>query len=149
MRARPLAAVALLAAVAVTCAAIPAAATNPTLHFSKAYVNSPGSDDGSNTSLNAEYVVVSNSSTTTSYTLTGYTVNDASAHVYKFPSFTLKAGASVTLHTGSGTNTASNLYWGSKAYIWTNTGDTAYLKNTTGSVKDTCSWGSVASYVNC
>jgi hypothetical protein len=129
--------------------AAPAEAANPTLHFSKAYVNSPGSDTGTNLSLNAEYVVISNSSSTTSYTLTGYTVSDRSAHVYRFRTFVLKPRASVTLHTGSGTNTSTNLYWGSRAYIWNNTGDTAYLKNSAGTLKDSCSWASVASYVLC
>ena len=42
-----------------------------------------------------------------------------------------------------------NLYWGSRAYIWNNTGDTAYLKNSVGTLKDSCGWGSVASYVLC
>jgi len=127
----------------------PASATNPTLHFSKAYVNSPGSDNRSNTSLNAEYVVVSNSSSTASYKLTGYTIRDRSSHIYKFPTFTLKPRASVVLHTGHGTNTSTNLYWNSGNYIWNNTGDTAYLRNTAGTLKDSCSWGTVSSYVYC
>jgi len=149
MRVRRLTTAALLAVAVITAVASPAQAANPTLHFSKAYVNSPGADTGSNSSLNAEYVVVTNSSSTTSYTLTGYTISDRSAHIYKFPTFTLKPKASVTVHTGSGTNTASNLYWRSKAYIWTNTGDTAYLKNTSKTLKDSCTWGNVSSYVTC
>jgi Lamin Tail Domain len=135
--------------VSVTAASIPAAATTPIVHFSKAYVNSPGTDNRTNSSLNAEYVVLKNSSSTTTYTLTGYTIRDTSAHVFKFPTFKLKPGASVTVHTGSGINTSSNLYWGSKAYVWTNTGDTATLKNTVGTTKDTCSWHTVSSYVLC
>ena len=55
----------------------------------------------------------------------------------------------MTVHTGSGTNTSSNLYWRSKAYIWNNTGDTAYLRKTVKTLKDPCSWGSVSSYVLC
>ena len=69
--------------------------------------------------------------------------------MYKFPTFKLKPGASVTLHTGRGTNSASHLYWRSTAYIWNNTGDTATLKNTVGTTKDTCSWRTVPSYVLC
>jgi hypothetical protein len=139
MRLRLLATATVLSVAAALVGAAPAEATNPTLHFSKAYVNSPGS----------EFVVISNSSYTASYTLTGYTVSDRSAHVYKFRTFVLKPRASVTLHTGSGTNTSTNLYWGSRAYIWTNTGDTAYLKNSAGTLRDSCSWGSVSSYVYC
>lgn len=149
MRLRALAAAAVAGVAAAASLSAPVLAANPTLHFSKAYVNSPGADTGSNTSLNAEYVVISSASATTSYKLTGYTVRDKSAHVYTFPTFTLKPHASVTLHTGSGTNTATALYWRSRAYIWTNTGDTAYLKNTAGTLKDSCSWGKVASYVTC
>jgi Lamin Tail Domain len=141
--------IALLTCVAVWAVASPALAANPTLHFSKAYVNSPGSDTGTNTSLNAEYVVISNASYSTSYKLTGYTLRDRSGHVYKFPTFTLRTRASVTVHTGRGTNTGTNLYWGSSAYIWNNSGDAAYLKNTAGTLKDSCSWGSVSSYVTC
>lgn len=140
---------ALLICVALWAVAGPATAADPTLHFSKAYVNSPGADTGSNTSLNAEYVVVSNSSYNTTYRLTGYTIRDRSGHVYKFPTFSLRPRASVTVHTGRGTNTGTNLYWGSRAYIWTNSGDTAYLRNTVGTLKDSCSWGVVSSYVYC
>jgi hypothetical protein len=139
----------LAVASAVWTVAGPASAANPTLHFHKAYVNSPGADTGSNTSLNAEYVVISNASSTTTYKLTGYTVRDRSGHVYRFPTFSLRPGTSVTVHTGSGTNTGTNLYWGSRAYIWTNSGDTAYLKNSVGTLKDSCAWGSVSSYVYC
>jgi len=148
MRFRLAAAIAALSLAALF-GAVPAEAANPTLHFSKAYVNSPGSDTGTNLSLNAEYVVISNSSSTASYTLTGYTVSDRSGHVYRFRTFVLRPRASVTLHTGIGTNTSTNLYWGSRAYIWNNTGDTAYLKNSAGTLKDSCGWGSVASYVLC
>ncbi|HEX8093838.1 lamin tail domain-containing protein [Jatrophihabitans sp.] len=149
MRVRLLAAATVLSLTAVLFGAGPAEATNPTLHFSKAYVNSPGSDTGTNYSLNGEYVVISNSSYTASYTLTGYTISDRSAHVYRFRTFVLRPRASVTLHTGSGTNTSTNLYWGSRAYIWNNTGDTAYLKNSVGTLRDSCSWGIVSSYVYC
>jgi Lamin Tail Domain len=149
MRLRRLAIVAVLAAAALAAATNPSQATTPKLHFSKAYVNSPGSDTGTNTSLNAEYIKVTNSSTTSTYTLTGYTIRDKSAHVYKFPTFKLKPGASVNLHTGSGTNTTTNLYWKSKAYIWNNSGDSAYLRNSAGTAKDSCTWKTVASYVAC
>jgi hypothetical protein len=149
MRLRLLAAATVLSLAAALFGAVPADAANPTLHFSKAYVNSPGTDTGTNYSLNTEYVVITNSSYTASYNLTGYTVSDRSAHVYKFRTFVLKPRASVTLHTGIGTNTSTHLYWGSRAYIWNNTGDTAYLKNSVGTLRDSCSWGTVSSYVIC
>ena len=149
MQMRRLAVAAVLTLASLTAASIPAQAATPKLHFTKAYVNSPGSDTRTNTSLNAEYVRIKNSSTTSTYTLTGYTIRDKSAHIYKFPTFKLKPGASVTLHTGSGTNTGSHLYWRSRAYIWNNTGDTAYLRTSAGTFKDSCTWGTVGSYVLC
>lgn len=140
---------ALVTVVAVWTVAGPAAAANPTLHFSRVYVNSPGPDTGTSTSVNAEYAVVSNSSYSTAYRLTGWTIRDRSGHRFTFPTFTLRPRTSVTVHTGRGRNTAYSLYWGSSYYIWNNSGDTAYLRTPAGTLKDSCAWGTVASYVNC
>lgn len=140
--------VALLAAVGLTAtSALPAEAAGPTLHFSYAVPNSPGSDRGSNASLNAEWVRVSNSSSTRTYTLTGYTIRDRSRHIYTFGTFRLKPHASVTLHTGTGRNTSTNRYWGKRWYVWNNSGDKAYLKDNHRTTKDTCSWGRIANGV--
>ncbi|SDS94963.1 lamin tail domain-containing protein [Actinopolymorpha singaporensis] len=110
------------------------------IRFGRIQYDSPGTDDRSNKSLNAEYVVVRNIGTT-SVNLRGWTVRDAQRHVYTFGSFTLQRGSSVTLHTGRGTDTASHRYWGSRAYIWNNTGDTATLRSNSGATQDTCRWG--------
>jgi hypothetical protein len=128
-------------------AAVPAEAAS-SIQLRTIYVNSPGSDNRSNSSLNAEYATLKNTSSTTK-TLTGMTVRDASGHVYKFGTFKLSAGASVRLHTGTGTNTASHRYWGSGNYIWNNSGDTARLKSSSGTTLDTCSWGTVFSTKAC
>jgi hypothetical protein len=37
----------------------------------------------------------------------------------------VRAHSTVTLHTGSGRNTASNRYWRQDGYVWNNSGDTA------------------------
>lgn len=128
--------------------ASPAQAASP-VHFGVIQYDSPGSDDGSNASLNAEYVRIRNASATTAVRLTGWTVRDAQAHVYKFGTFTLGAGKTVTLHTGSGSNTATDVYWRSGAYIWNNTGDKAILKNANGVVVDTCAWGAGPGQITC
>jgi hypothetical protein len=107
------------------------------------YFDSPGSDTGSNSSLNAEWVQLKNT-TSTRKTLTGWTLHDASSHVYPFPAFNLPAGSTVKVHTGSGSDTGHDLYWRSSGYIWNNSGDTATLRNAGGSVVDRCSYGSSA-----
>ena len=115
----------------------------PVVKISKIYYNSPGSDTGSNASLNAEYVTLQNT-TTTARTVTGWTLRDKTNHVYKFPSTTIKAKSTVTLRTGKGTNSASTRYWQQTWYVWNNTGDTAYLRNTAGTLMHSCAYGSGA-----
>lgn len=105
------------------------------------YFDSPGSDTGTNSSLDAEWVRIKNT-TSTRKTLTGWTLRDSSSHVFTFPTFALAAGAAVEVHTGSGTNSATNLYWHSTGYIWNNTGDTATLRNGGGTLVDRCSYTS-------
>ena len=114
------------------------------ISFGRIQYNSPGSDTRTNTSLNAEYVRIHNSASH-GISLKGWTVRDASGHVYTFGTYTLGAGKTVTLHTGKGTNTSTNRYWGSGNYIWNNTGDTATLKNSGGTRIDVCSWTSAGS----
>ena len=107
------------------------------------------SDTGTNKSLNAEYVQIKNTGTT-SRSLKGWTLRDESRHVYTFGSFTLGAGKTVTVRTGTGTNTSATRYWNKAWYVWNNSGgDSATLRNAGGAGVDTCSWKTVASYVNC
>jgi Lamin Tail Domain len=131
-----------------TSAASDAAAAGPGVRFSRVQYDSPGSDTGSNASLNAEWARITNS-TATKKTLTGWTVRDPQGHVYKFPTFTLASGASVRLHTGSGSNTKSDVYWKQSFYVWNNTGDKAILKNKAGTTIDSCSWGDGAGAISC
>ncbi|MGK5445696.1 lamin tail domain-containing protein [Micromonospora sp. URMC 105] len=129
--------------------ATPAQAATPAVQITKVYYNSPGTDNRSNSSLNAEYVKLTNRRSTT-INLKYWTLRDKSNHVYKFAGdFRLASGASVYIHTGKGTNTSTHRYWGSGAYIWNNTGDTAYLRNSAGTAIDSCSWGSSGSYTYC
>lgn len=141
----PLVSFATLAGLAV--AAAPAEAATPSVTFNRIYVNSPGSDNRSNSSLNAEWVRLKNN-TSKSIQLKGWTVRDKSGHVYTFGSFSLGSKKTVYVHTGKGTNTSTNRYWGSGNYIWNNTGDTATLKNSAKSTIDTCSWKTVTA-TNC
>ncbi|WP_435362131.1 DUF4350 domain-containing protein [Haloarchaeobius sp. DFWS5] len=82
--------------------------------------------------LNDEYVVFENTGSA-ALDMTGYAVEDSVGKHYDFPSgFTLDAGASVTLHTGSGTDTSSDLYWNASSAVWNNSGDTVYVFDDTG-----------------
>lgn len=122
--------------------ATPAQAAGPAVQFTKIFYDSPGTDVPRTTKkLNAEYARITNK-TKKAITVNGWTIRDASGHVYTFQSYTLKPGKSVTLHTGKGTNgkPAGNLYWGSRNYIWNNPKDTATLKNARGTTIDTCAW---------
>jgi Lamin Tail Domain len=109
------------------------------IKITKIYYDSPGSDTGSNTSLNHEYVVIKNTGTA-KVALTGWTLRDLANHVFKFPTFKLAPGSLVTVHTGKGANTLHSLYWRSGAYIWNNDGDTAKLRRRNGTLADTCSY---------
>src|SRR5215207_2323947 len=97
------------------------------IQITKVYYNSPGSDTGSNTSLNAEWVRITNTGTTYR-TLTGWTLRNAAGPIYTFPTFKIAPGARVYVHTGKGTNTTSHKYWGRSWYVWNNTGDKATLR---------------------
>jgi hypothetical protein len=80
------------------------------------YFDSPGRDNWSNHSLNAEWVKIKNV-TPNRKSLTGWTLRDASHHVYHFSAFHLAAGA-VAYITGRGTNHRHTLYWGRRQYVW-------------------------------
>lgn len=113
------------------------------VHLYKIYYNSPGTDNRSNSSLNAEYVQIRNT-TSQGVSLRGWTVRDASSHVYTFGTYTLGAGKTVTVRTGHGTNTAATRYQNRSAYVWNNDRDTATLKKASGTTVDTCSYNSTA-----
>jgi hypothetical protein len=103
-----------------------------TVYIYKVYFDSPGSDRGSNSSLNAEYVVIRNGDNV-SHSVSGWTVRDAAGHRYTFPDgFRLGAGKQAIIHTGDGTSyttsASTHLYWGREWYVWNNTGDKVILR---------------------
>jgi len=89
--------------------------------------------------LNDEYIVLKNIGGT-SINLERWVMKDKENHTYVFPSFELLPGATVTIRTGSGTNTATDLYWGSKRAIWNNKGDTVYLYGPNNNLVATKGW---------
>ncbi len=87
-------------------------------------------DDREN--LNDEYVVFSNTGSDL-IDLSGWTISDAAGATYTIPDgVTLAPDQMITLHTGSGTDTNTDLYWGSRAPIWNNAGDTVIITNAQG-----------------
>ncbi len=135
------------AALAVTFAVTPAEAAGGVVLY-RAYYNSPGTDTRTNASLNAEYVVLKNTTATAKY-VKGWTLRDKQNHVFTFPTTTIGPGKLMYVRTGRGTANYANRYWGQGNYIWNNTGDTAYLRTPAGLQVDTCSWGSTGNWKNC
>lgn len=128
--------------------AIPAQAL-AAIKIHKIYFDSPGTDTGSNSSLNAEYIVIKNTGSK-GVGIGGWTIRDVANHVYKFPAgFKIAAGAKVWLHTGSGSSGGKHRYWGQGNYVWNNDGDTARLKRANGTLADSCTYSGAGSYVFC
>ena len=139
----------LLAAVVATLGVQAPAEAAGGVRITKVYFDSPGSDTGSNLSLNAEYVTIKNFGTRTR-TVSGWTLRDrGSVHVFHFPTFRLAPGARVTIHTGTGAKTAHSLYWGMSWYVWNNTGDTATLRRASGTLVDRCTFTGAGSFKIC
>ena len=121
----------------------------PAMRLAKVQYDPPGDDDGSNTSLNKEYVQIRNAGAKP-WTLTGWSIRDVSGYKFAFPEgFTVQPGDTVTIHTGSGKNRPLHLYWGQGSYVWNNTGDKVTFKNSSGKVVDTCAYAGDGSYVTC
>lgn len=81
-------------------------------------------DGNDHENLNDEYVVFENTGGSR-LDMGGWTVSDSADHTYTIPSgFSLAPGESVTIYTGSGSNSGSSLYWGSDSAVWNNGGDT-------------------------
>lgn len=81
-------------------------------------------DGNDHDNLNDEYIVLKNNGDS-SLDIGGWTISDSADHTYTIPSgFTLDAGETVTIYTGSGSNSDSELYWDSSSAVWNNGGDT-------------------------
>ncbi|SIR82172.1 micrococcal nuclease [Haladaptatus litoreus] len=84
--------------------------------------------------LNDEYIVLRNGGTD-ALDISGWSISDDSGHTYRVPSgISLESGATVTLYTGSGSDSAAELYWGSDSAVWNNGGDTIIVRNESGDV---------------
>lgn len=109
------------------------------VRFSGIRFNPAGADTASRASLNGEWFKLTNSSTRPRG-LTGWTVRDAAGHAYRFGSYTLPPHTTVRVHTGPGTNTRTDRYWGRTRHTWGNRVGTAALRTKVGATIDTCRW---------
>ncbi|MEU1471047.1 lamin tail domain-containing protein [Streptomyces sp. NPDC005761] len=104
----------------------------------KIQYDSPGRDNGSNRSLNGEWVTVTNTSRH-SVNLRGWTLRDESRRTYRFD-LRLPGRSSVRVHTGVGRDTRTDVYQDLRRYVWDNS-DTATLRDANGHKVDSKSWG--------
>jgi len=103
--------------------------SNTKLVISFIHADAEGND---NYNLNDEYIRIKNIGSST-IDLTGWSVRDEAGNTYHFPNnYKLPPGSEITLYSGSGVNTNSQLYWGAQHAIWNNAGDTIYIVDSTG-----------------
>ena len=101
------------------------------LEVARVHADAQGDETGN---LNDEYVVFRNAGERT-LDLAGWTVADEAGHSYTFSDgTTLAPGETLTLHTGSGTDTKTNRYWGNGRPIWNNDGDTVFVRTDEGRI---------------
>jgi competence protein ComEC len=89
---------------------------------------------GSREDPNGEYVCFKNYDSQPA-DMSGWRVEDAAQHSYTFPPFILHPGAIVRLHSGPGSNTATDLHW-ARGLIWNNDHDIVYLYDVFGRLVD-------------
>ncbi|MGW4290013.1 lamin tail domain-containing protein [Streptomyces sp. NPDC004673] len=143
--ARRLAAAALAAGALVGAAALPATAADRShrenVEISRVQYDSPGWDNGSNRSLNNEWVEITNNSRHR-VNLDGWRLTeDRRGVTYTFRHFSLGGHQSVRVHTGVGRDSARDLFQDRRNYVWDNRRDTATLRNDSRRVVDSASWG--------
>lgn len=108
-------------------------ATGSDVVISEIRFDADGDDDQNR---NDEWVRITNRGSA-DVDLSGWVLKDTSAsHRYPFPDgFLLGPGASVTVRTGCGTDTAADLHWcNERSAVWNNSGDTAFLLDPPGNI---------------
>ncbi|MFD3442600.1 lamin tail domain-containing protein [Streptomyces sp. NPDC058685] len=146
--ARRVAGTVLAAGALVSAVALPASAHDgdrdrhrePRVEISRVQADSPGRDNGSNRSLNAEWVEITNN-TRRAVNLDGWTLRDRDGNRYRFDDVRLQGRSSVRIHTGVGRDTRTDLFQDRRHYVWDNHSDTATLRDDRGRTVDTESWG--------
>lgn len=64
--------------------------------------------------------------------MTGWKVKDEATNTYKFPAFALGASMLITVHSGNGTDNATDLYWNHSTAVWNDQGDRLFITDSGG-----------------
>lgn len=106
-------------------------------------------DPASGTDLEGEFVRIVNNEAGP-VDLTGWHLSDEADTVFTFPAYILGPGTVVKVWVREGTNSSNELFWGRNRSVWNNGGDTAFLKNASNVLVDSCSYsgGSVSTGCN-
>ncbi|MFE2734192.1 lamin tail domain-containing protein [Streptomyces sp. NPDC056910] len=110
------------------------------VEISGAQYDSPGWDNGTNRSLNKEWVDVTNTSRH-AVNLDGWTLSARDGRTYTFHHYRLAGRATVRVHTGVGRDSGRDVYQDRRRYAWDNRSDTATLRDDRNRRVDTLSWG--------
>ncbi|MFD9445606.1 lamin tail domain-containing protein [Streptomyces sp. NPDC060006] len=110
------------------------------VEISDVQYDSPGFDNGSNRSLNKEWVDITNTGRR-SVNLDGWTLSDEDGRTYTFDHYRLGGHETVRVHTGKGRDHDGHVFQDRRRYVWDNRSDTATLRNDNGRRIDDQSWG--------
>jgi hypothetical protein len=92
------------------------------------------------TNLNDEYITLENGAAIP-IDLAGWQVQDSDGFVVTLPEMCIEPGASIVLHTGSGTANGTDLFFGSAVPVLNNDGDSVTLSDPAGRAVSTKAWG--------
>ena len=82
--------------------------------------------------------------------LGGWELHDAGqTHTYTFPSFAMNPGQVCRVYTNENHPEWCGFNWGNGSAIWNNSGDEATLKDSSGTVIDTCSYSGSGPTASC
>ena len=113
-------------------------ATDAEVRISAIEPDAPGDDEENR---NGEWVEITNDGPTP-ITLTGWVLRDESTrHRYRFDGVTLAPGATLRVRTGCGEDTPDELFWCDDTAVWSNSGDTALVLDSSGNTVDSWSYG--------
>jgi micrococcal nuclease len=94
------------------------------------HYNAKGND---NENLNNEYIEFRNKCFSP-IDISGWHVKDKANHTYTFKSVLVENKTKIKLHTGSGEDSETDVYWSSPFAVWNNNGDELRMWNSKGSL---------------